>query len=132
MSAPEPELELLRCGSCQTRYLPTDGPCPHCGSIDRSSYRVPPIGTVLSATELVNPATGWPSPHRLAFVELADSVRALVIVEGALPARGDIVTVRREGETFRARAEPAVPEPERGEGESPRAGVADPSFEPPR
>ena len=132
MSAPEPELELLRCGSCQTRYLPTDGPCPHCGSIDRSSYRVPPLGTVLSATELVNPATGWPSPHRLAFVELADSVRALVIVEGALPARGDIVTVRREGETFRARGEPAVPEPERGEGESPRAGVADPSFEPPR
>jgi Rubredoxin-like zinc ribbon domain (DUF35_N) len=123
-------VELSHCTSCQTRFLPTDGPCPRCGSTSYESYHDPGIGTVLSATELVHPAAGWESPHRLAFVELPQTVRLLAVVEGELPSAGALVSVRRDGELYRARTEPVAVE--RGEGESPRVGPSDASFEPPR
>lgn len=133
MSAGAETVELARCGACQSRFLPTDGPCPRCGSEDCELYSAPALGKVLASTELVHPAAGWDSPHLLAFVELPDAVRLLAIIEGALPAIGAVVVVRREGEIYRARTEPGRPEPSgRGEGESPRVRSAGPSFEPPR
>ena len=133
MNASAETLELYRCDSCQWRYVPTDSPCPHCGAPGRTPFVASGLGRVAAATELVNPSEGWPAPHRLALVELAESVRLLAIVDEALPAVGSIVSVRRDGEVYRARSEPVPPaEAGRGEGESPRAGVSDASFEPPR
>jgi uncharacterized OB-fold protein len=133
MSAAVDGLELSHCASCQRRFPPTDGPCPHCGSSEVQSFSGPGVGTVLSSTELVHPAAGWESPHRLALVELPQSVRLLVVVEGSLPGPGATVSVHRDGEVYRARSRPeGDPARERGEGESPRAGSSDPSFEPPR
>lgn len=126
-------ISLDRCGSCQARFLPTDGPCPRCGSTDVHAYAAPALGKVIAATELVAPAEGWTSPHILAIVELPEAVRLLAIVDGKVPTIGSVVSVRREGEVYRARTEPGgTPAPERGEGDSPRAGSAGPSFEPPR
>ncbi len=133
MSPSTGTLELVQCSSCHLRFVPTDGPCPHCGSEEREPYTVPALGRVLAAIELVNPAEGWSAPHRLALVELPDSVRLLAIVEDTLPTSGAVVAVRKDGEVYRARTEPNVPEdPGRGEGETPRAGRSDASFEPPR
>ena len=126
-------LELTQCSSCRVRYVPSDGPCPHCGSREHAPYSVPALGKVLVATELVNPAEGWTAPHRLALVELSDSVRLLAIVEGTLPVPGAVVSVRSDGPVYRARPEPtAAQDAGRGEGESPRVGRSDASFEPPR
>ncbi len=100
-------IELTRCTSCHARFLPTDGPCPRCGSSDCSPYSVSVLGNVLAATELHYPASGWHAPHRLALVEMADAVRVLAIIEGGLPSPGDLVEVRREGDVYRARPEPA-------------------------
>ena len=103
----ETELELTRCLSCHARYLPTDGPCPKCGSVESASYAVAPVGRVLASTELHYPPTGFHSPHRLALVEAADAVRLLAVVEGPLPVAGALVEVRRDGDVYRARSEPA-------------------------
>ena len=97
---------LSRCTSCHARFLPNDGPCPRCGSSDCSPYSASAFGNVLAATELQYPASGWHAPHRLALVEVADAVRVLAIVEGGLPLPGDLVEVRRDGDVYRARAEP--------------------------
>ena len=133
MSSSVGTLELTECSSCQLRYVPSDSPCPHCGSRERVAYSVPALGKVLVATELVNPSEGWTAPHRLALVEMSDSVRLLAIVDGVLPAPGAVVSVRKDGEVYRAHPEPTTPKPaERGEGESPRVGRSDASFEPPR
>ncbi len=121
-------LEVRRCETCQSRYLPTDGPCPQCGGLASLPLAVPPRGSVLAATELQYPAAGWTAPHPIALVEVAEGVRLLGIVEGPLPATGELVEVRRDGEVYRVRAAPR----ERGEGDSPKAGSAAPSFEPPR
>lgn len=96
-------IELARCGACRAQFLPTDGPCPRCGSTDAHLYTASARGTVLAATELVHPAAGWESPHLLAFVELPGPVRLLAIVDGELPALGATVAIRREGELYRAR-----------------------------
>ena len=127
-------IELARCSSCQGRFLPSDGPCPHCGSTSRETYSAPALGKVLAATELIHPASGWEAPHRLVLVELPESVRVLAIAEGSLPAVGAVVVIRQDGEVYRARGEPGSEPPGtgRGEGESPRVGTADASFEPPR
>lgn len=100
-------LELTRCRSCHARFLPTDGPCPKCGSADCMPYTASSIGKVLAATELHYPASGWHAPHRLALVEMADAVRVLAIVEGSPPVTGALVEVRRDGDVYRARAEPS-------------------------
>lgn len=100
-------IELSRCLSCQARYLPSDGPCPKCGSTQSAAYPTSAVGKVLAATELLYPAHGWHAPHRLALVELADAVRLLAIVEGTLPVSGALVEVRRDGDVYRARSEPA-------------------------
>jgi uncharacterized OB-fold protein len=97
-----PDLLVSRCPSCTLRYLPRPGPCPKCGSSAAEPFAIPPRGTVLAATELLSPAAGWPSPHRLALVELAQGVRVLTIAEGALPAVGADVVVQRDGETYRS------------------------------
>jgi len=99
-------LELSRCSSCHTRFLPTDGPCPKCGSRDCVTFTAAPVGKVLAATELHYPASGWQAPHRLALVEVADGVRLLAVVEGHLPVAGTLVEVQREGELYRAHPEP--------------------------
>jgi uncharacterized OB-fold protein len=100
----EATIELRRCDACQSRFLPTDGACPRCGSTAVRPYSAPAVGTVLAATELTAPAPGWTSPHRLALVELAESVRLLAVVDDALPAAGDAVTVRKEKDVYRARS----------------------------
>jgi uncharacterized OB-fold protein len=100
-------LELVRCRSCKTRFLPTDGPCPKCGSSDCAPYVTSAVGKVLAATEMHYPASGWHAPHRLALIELSDAVRVLAIVEDALPVAGALVEVRHEGAVYRARPEPA-------------------------
>jgi uncharacterized OB-fold protein len=99
-------IELAQCGACQIRFLPTDGPCPRCASAEVELYLAPAIGRVLAATELVVPAEGWASPHVLALVEVADAVRLLAIVDGETPAPGVVVSVRTDGNVFRARTEP--------------------------
>ncbi len=96
-----PSLVLSRCAGCELLYLPTPGPCPRCASRRATPVEVPPTGIVLAATEVESPAEGWPSPHRLALVEVEDSVRLLAIIEGPWPAAGDAVGVRREGDAYR-------------------------------
>jgi len=103
---PAATIELTRCTSCHGQFLPTDGPCPRCGSSDSSPYSAPAVGNVLAATELHYPATGWHAPHRLALVEVADAVRVLAIMDGGLPLPGDLVEVRRDGDVYRAHSEP--------------------------
>jgi uncharacterized OB-fold protein len=92
---------ISRCPSCTLRYLPRAGPCPKCGSSEVAPMSIPARGTVLAATELSSPAAGWPTPHRIALVELAESVRALAIVDGGLPPNGSVVSISRDGETYR-------------------------------
>jgi len=103
----EATLELARCQSCQARFLPADGPCPKCGSFQCTPYSTSAVGKVLAATELHYPAAGWHAPHRLALIEVADSVRLLAIVDGTLPVSGALVEIRREKDVYHARPEPA-------------------------
>lgn len=100
-------LLVSRCDSCTLRYLPRAGPCPRCGASTPLPLSIPPFGIVLAATELTSPAQGWPNPHRIALIELAESVRVLAIVEGEMPTMGRAVVVVHEGETYRARLSPA-------------------------
>ena len=109
MSVPAETIELARCQVCPARFLPSDGPCPRCGSTESQLYLSPALGRVLAATELVHPAAGWEGPHRLALVELPEGVRLLAIVDGSLPSVDAVVAVRREGEVYRARGEPIDP-----------------------
>ena len=102
----EPVIELSRCEACRTRFLPTDGACPRCGSTDVRAYPSPALGTVLASTELSNPPAGWTAPHRLALVDLPESVRVLAIVPGPLPAPGTVVAIRRDGAVYLATSEP--------------------------
>ncbi len=97
-----PELLVSRCGSCTVRYLPRAGPCPHCGASNPVPYPIPSEGVVLAATELLSPSQGWTAPHRLALVELAESVRVLAVVRGPLPEAGGRVAVTRDGEIYLA------------------------------
>ena len=106
MSVATDTIELARCRSCQARFLPTEGACPRCASTQIELYIAPAIGRVLAATELLYPPEGWPSPHPLALVEVADAVRLLAIVDGSLPALGAVVSVRPDGPVYRARSEP--------------------------
>lgn len=106
MSSANETIEISKCASCHVRYLPSDGPCPKCGANQPEALSAAGIGKVLASTELVNPSEGWTSPHRLALIELADSVRVLAVVEGSLPAFGAVVSVRQQGEIYRARPEP--------------------------
>ncbi len=94
-------LLVTRCPSCTLRYLPRAGPCPKCGSMEVAPLALPPEGRVLAATELASPAAGWPTPHRIALIELAESVRLLAIVDGPLPVTGSVVTVVRDGDAYR-------------------------------
>jgi uncharacterized OB-fold protein len=98
---------VSRCGSCTLRYLPRVGPCPRCGATEPLPHSLPPFGVVIAATEISSPAKGWPSPHRIALVELAESVRLLAIVDGEMPANGSRAHVTHEGETYRVRGAPA-------------------------
>ncbi|MGI0070462.1 MAG: Zn-ribbon domain-containing OB-fold protein [Thermoplasmata archaeon] len=107
MTAASEALELSRCEACRARFLPRAGACPKCGSSDVLPYSSPSLGTVLAATELTAPAEGWTSPHRLALVELPEAVRLLAIVEGPMPALHTVVSVRRDGDVYRARTEPS-------------------------
>jgi len=105
---PATDIELVRCEACHSRFLPSDGPCPKCGSRNCVAYSTSAVGRVLVATELQYPATGWTAPHPLILVELSDGVRVLAIGEGPLPAVGALVEVRRDQELYRARAEPSA------------------------
>jgi len=102
-------LEFSRCEACRSRFLPTDGgACPRCGSTEVAPYRAPALGTVLAATELAYPSEGWQAPHRLALVEMPESVRLIAIVDGPLPSARALVSVRRDGAVYRASTEPAA------------------------
>ena len=127
----ETPLVLSQCDACHSRFLPSDTPCPKCGSTRISAFPVPAHGRSIAATELSTPAPGWTAPHRLALVEVADGVRVLAIVDGELPAAGAAVEVRLAGPVYRTCAAERGAS-ERGEGESPRARRRGPSFEPPR
>ena len=99
--APAP-IELAKCGTCHHRFAPADGVCPRCASSSVEPFSVPPVGVVLAATEVAYPSEGWPAPHRLALVELAESVRLLVVPEAPLPAVGDLVELRPGPGYYRA------------------------------
>ncbi len=131
MTKPAPPIVLTRCEACHTRFLPTDTPCPKCGSTETTPYPVPGVGRVTAATELTNPAPGWTAPHRLALFSVADGVRVLAVVDGPLPALGDTLHLRLDGETYHAHSGSGAPG-ERGEGEFPKTRRHGPSFEPPR
>jgi uncharacterized OB-fold protein len=127
MSATAPDLVVARCLSCHGRSLPRPGPCPRCGATDLQPEPIPPEGEVLAATELLAPSAGWPAPHRLALIVLAEEVRILAVVEGPLPAIGGRVRVRAAGDHFVAESGGANgAEPGRGEGESPGRGTPRP------
>jgi uncharacterized OB-fold protein len=96
-----PSLLLERCDSCHGRFLPRPGRCPRCGSDRVGPHPVPPEGVVLAAVELQVPPPGWAAPHRLALVEVADSVRLLGVAGASLPEIGARVTVSRDGEVYR-------------------------------
>jgi uncharacterized OB-fold protein len=102
-------LLVSRCASCTLRYLPRAGPCPKCGASSPIPFSVPALGSVLAATELANPAAGWPTPHRIALIELAESVHVLAIVDGSLPSIGGAAEVERDGDTYRAHSPPPAP-----------------------
>ena len=106
--SPAISIELMRCNACHTRFLPSDGPCPKCGSSDCVAISSSAVGKILAATELHYPASGWTAPHRLALVELPDAVRVLAIVDGPLPANGALVEVQRDQDVYRARPEPTT------------------------
>jgi len=93
-------LLVARCQSCHSRFLPRPGACPRCGAANVSPIAIPPEGVVLAAVELLAPSTGWPSPHRLALVQLADSIRVLALADRT-PPLGAHVVVERDGETYR-------------------------------
>lgn len=101
-------LELAECAGCRATFLPTDAPCPRCGGVEHRPLEVSAIGTTLAATELVHPAAGWESPHRLVLVELEGAARLLAIAEGELPELGARVVVRRDGEVYRSRLSPSA------------------------
>ena len=131
MSAPVSIL-VSRCASCHGRFLPREGPCPRCGSRSVTPVELPPFGVVLAAIELTAPAAPWTAPHRLALVELEESVRILGLVPGSLPGRGARVAVARDGAHYVISAAEAPAGSVRGEGESPAIGRSRPPFEPPR
>jgi len=132
MSADAPAgVRLGKCMTCHVRFLPVDGPCPKCGSRSTEPYVSPGIGTVLASTSLEVPPPGWQRPHPLAFVEVEDGVRLLVVPEAPPPGAGEVVEVWQDGEVYRARRS-ARSEGERGEGDAPRVGSSRPPFEPPR
>ena len=106
MTPPSMTIAFTRCGSCRAMYLPTSGPCPRCGAHAESVEPCPALGVVLAATELSAPPEGFPSPHRLALVELSESARLLAVVDGPLPVPGDAVEVLPEGDHFVARGRP--------------------------
>jgi hypothetical protein len=62
---------------------------------------IPGEGRVLAATELSAPSAGWPSPHRLVLVELAQTVRVLAVTALPLPEIDDVVGIERDGEVYR-------------------------------
>jgi uncharacterized OB-fold protein len=99
-------LAIIRCGHCQARVLPHPGLCPRCGSAELIPAEIPPQAAILAATELLAPAAGWTSPHRLAILEAAESVRILAIVRGPLPDVGTVVVVRRSGELYEVPGSP--------------------------
>ena len=124
-------LPLGKCLTCHVRFVPVDGGCPKCGSAATERYVSAGVGTVLSATALENPPPGWERPHLLAFVEVEDGVRLLVVPGKPLPAVGSEVVVRESGGVYRARLSATGGE-KRGEGDVPAAGATRPPFEPPR
>ena len=123
-------IAISRCESCHSRFLPRPGPCPRCGGSAIQPVDLPGEGTVLAAVELLAPAAGWSSPHRLVLVELAEDVRVLAVAPSRLPAVGSRVPVRSDGPRYWAAEEVGVGE--RGEGETQAAGASRPPFEPPR
>ena len=94
------DLLISRCESCHARFLPRPGSCPKCGSTSLRAQSVPPVGTVLAAVELETPSAGWTAPHRIALVELEESVRLLALVPGRLPAIGERVGVERDEDRY--------------------------------
>lgn len=98
----EGSLEMSRCASCHAEFPPRPGNCPRCGSAELKRVSVPPHGSVLAATELFAPASGWSAPHRLALVELPGGVRLLAILDAPLPTAGARVRLTFDGSVYRA------------------------------
>lgn len=96
----DPPIAISLCDQCHSRFVPRPGPCPRCGSTAVEPAELAPTGSVLAATQLEIPPAGWEAPHRLALVELDESVRVLAQVEGDLPPVGSTVHVRRASDRF--------------------------------
>ena len=58
------------------------------------------MAIVVASIELAAPAAPWPAPHRLALVELEESIRILAHVPGGPLERGDAVSVTRDGDRY--------------------------------
>jgi uncharacterized OB-fold protein len=94
-------LEMSRCESCHAEFMPRTGPCPRCGSLRIQAIQLPARGVVRAATELLVPAAGWDSPHRLVLVEIPEGIRLLCVTSGPLPTPGDSVNIVRDGSIYR-------------------------------
>lgn len=94
MSAPE--LDIVRCDVCHVAVTGPRSHCPRCGARSLRPGVVPASGTVLAATELAVPPEGFSAPHRLILLELEEGVRILAQTDGALPAHGEKLRVRRD------------------------------------
>ncbi len=95
-------LPMSRCASCHVGFLPRAGPCPRCGARAIVPFDVPASGVVVAATELSAVAAGWTSPHRLALVELEESIRVLAVVRGELPPIGSTVELTVDRSAYSA------------------------------
>ena len=101
-------IELAKCATCHHRFVPADGVCPRCASREVEPFSAPALATVLASTSVVYPASGWPSPHPLALVELTESVRLLVVASDPPPAVGDLVALERREGRWHAVAAPST------------------------
>ena len=106
---PAGSVAVRRCADCHSAFLPRPGACPRCGSTRVTTGSVGAGGRVLAAVELHYPPPGFATPHRLVLVELAETIRLLAESPGHLPAPGDPVTVRKDGERFLL-DEPSAPD----------------------
>jgi uncharacterized OB-fold protein len=91
---------VRRCADCHSAFLPRPGACPRCGSTRVTAGSVGAAGRALAAVELQYPPPGFAPPHRLVLVELAESIRLLAGSPNVLPAPGDSVAVRTDGERY--------------------------------
>jgi uncharacterized OB-fold protein len=101
MSATAGALDVVRCPACRGTFATPRSLCPRCGQRPLVPGHLPPEGVVIAATELSIPPAGFPAPHPLLLVELAEGTRVLATSSVPTPDVGATVRVHRAGAGFR-------------------------------